>query len=72
MKGLITLITGGSRGLGKAIAIEYANQGATVIVTSRPDSPSGLPGTALETAHSINLSGGNALGIPCDITRVSL
>ena len=68
MKGLITLITGGSRGLGKAIAIEYANQGATVIVTSRPDSPSGLPGTALETAHIINLSGGNALGIPCDIT----
>lgn len=68
MKGLITLITGASRGLGKAIAIEYANQGATVIVTSRPSSPSGLSGTALETANIINLSGGTALGMLCDIT----
>ena len=68
MAGLVTLITGGSRGLGKAIAIAYAQEGAKVIVTARQNTPTGLSGTALGTAQIITAMGGSAIGLPCDVT----
>ena len=65
---MLAIVTGASRGLGKAIAIAYAREGATVVVCSRPQSPSGQPGTAGETASEIQDQGGQALGIHCDVT----
>ena len=68
MKGMVAIVTGASRGLGKAIALTYAAEGATVVACARPSSPTGLSGTADDTAAEIRANGGNALGIPCDVT----
>lgn len=68
MKGKVAIVTGASRGLGKAIALAYAAEGATVVACSRPASPTGLAGTANDTASEICAGGGQALGIPCDVT----
>ena len=68
MKGMVAIVTGASRGLGKAIALAYAAEGATVVACSRPTSPTGLAGTADDTAAEIRANGGQALGVPCDVT----
>ena len=68
MKGMVAIVTGASRGLGRAIAREYAREGASVVLTARPRSPTGLPGTILETAADIEADGGNAFPVPCDVS----
>lgn len=68
MNGLVAIITGSSRGLGRAIAKEYARQGASVVVTARPHSPTGLPSTIYQTVEDIRSDNGEALAIPCDVT----
>jgi NAD(P)-dependent dehydrogenase (short-subunit alcohol dehydrogenase family) len=68
MKGMVAIVTGASRGLGKAISLAYAAEGATVVACSRPNTPTGLSGTADDTAAEIRASGGQALGLGCDVT----
>ena len=68
MRGLVAIVTGASRGLGRAIAREYAREGAKVVICARPQSPSGLLGTIQETAELIRSDGGKVLPIPCDVT----
>lgn len=70
MDGMVAIVTGASRGLGRAIANEFAAEGAKVAVSARHDSPTGLPGTAEETAADIRSRGGKALGLVCDVTNV--
>ena len=67
MKGLVVIVTGSSRGLGRAIAAEYGRQGATVVTCARPQSTAPLPGTADDTAKIIRNQGGEALAIACDV-----
>ncbi len=67
MKGLVAIVTGSSRGLGRAIAKEYAREGASVVVSARPRSPTGLPGTIEETARNIQAAGGEVFPIACDV-----
>ena len=67
MKGLVAIVTGSSRGLGRAIAREYGREEARVVVSARPESPTGLPGTIEEAAREIEAAGGEALPIPCDV-----
>ena len=68
MKGLVAIVTGASRGLGRAIASEYAREGAKVVVSARPQSPTGLKGTIEETAQDIQQAGGEALAVHCDVS----
>ena len=67
MKGMVAIVTGSSRGLGRAIATEYGREGATVVACARPQSPAPLPGTVNETAELIRSEGGEALAMACDV-----
>jgi citronellol/citronellal dehydrogenase len=72
LKDKVAIVTGSSRGLGKAIAIGLAKEGAAVVVAARSQTDQkGLPGTIFETSEEIKRQGGEALAVPCDITDES-
>ena len=62
------LITGGSRGIGLAIALRAARDGASVAIAAKTAEPHpSLPGTIFTAAKEIEAAGGKALPIQCDI-----
>ena len=68
--GKTIFITGGSRGIGKAIALRAARDGANIIIAAKTDQPNPkLPGTIHTTAAQGNRSRGRlkALAVMCDI-----
>jgi citronellol/citronellal dehydrogenase len=62
------LITGASRGIGKAIALKLAKEGANIIIAAKSieENPR-LGGTIFSAAHEIEEAGGRALPLQCDI-----
>jgi citronellol/citronellal dehydrogenase len=61
-------ITGASRGIGLAIALRAAREGANVAVIAKTTEPHPkLPGTIFTAAQEIETAGGKALPIACDI-----
>ena len=61
-------ITGGSRGIGLAIALKAAADGASVAIAAKTTDPHPtLPGTIFSAAKEIEAAGGTALPIQCDI-----
>jgi dehydrogenase/reductase SDR family member 1 len=68
LKDRVALVTGGSRGVGKGVAIGLAEAGATVIITARTRSggDSEWPGSLDETVKAINAAGGNGASLLCD------
>jgi citronellol/citronellal dehydrogenase len=68
LKGKVLFITGASRGIGKAIALKAAADGACIAVASKTTEPHPkLPGTIYQTAEEIRHLGGEAVPIPLDI-----
>ena len=61
-------ITGGSRGIGLAIALRAARDGANIVIAAKTSDPNPkLPGTVYTAAAEIEQEGGKALPIVCDI-----
>jgi len=66
--GKTLFITGGSRGIGLAIALRAARDGANIAIAAKTTEPNPkLPGTIYTAAAEIEKAGGKALPIPCDI-----
>src|SRR5688572_19894136 len=61
-------ITGASRGIGKAIALRAARDGANVAVIGKTDEPNlKLPGTVFSACEEIEAAGGRAIACVCDV-----
>ncbi len=68
LSGKTLFITGGTRGIGLAIALRAAKDGANVVIAAKTDTPHPtLPGTLDSAAAEIEQAGGKALAIKTDI-----
>ena len=68
LKDKTLLITGASRGIGLAIALRAARDGANIAILAKTAAPDPrLPGTIHDAARAIEQAGGRALAIQCDI-----
>ncbi len=63
LKGKLVLVTGGSRGIGKAIALMLADQGADLIICGRNQD------TLNSAIEDIKLKGGQAWGFQADVSK---
>jgi NAD(P)-dependent dehydrogenase (short-subunit alcohol dehydrogenase family) len=66
----VAVVTGGTRGAGRGMAVELGAAGATVYVTGRSTregaSPLGRPETIEETAELVTAAGGRGIAVRCD------
>lgn len=72
LHGKVALVTGGSRGAGRGIAIELGKAGAVVYVTGRSvkgQVTNNWPGTIDDTVKEIQAAGGKGVAIRCDHTQ---
>jgi citronellol/citronellal dehydrogenase len=68
LKGKTLFITGASRGIGKAIALRAAADGANIVIAAKTTDPHPkLPGTIHSAAEELEAAGGKALAVVCDI-----
>lgn len=68
LSGQVVLVTGASRGIGEAIAVRCAREGASIALLAKTvEADPKLPGTLATAAEAVEAAGGKALILPCDI-----
>ena len=69
LKNKVAIVTGASRGLGKAIALNFAREGADIVVASlgTDEGNPRLPGTIDETVAAVKELGRRAIGVKCNV-----
>jgi citronellol/citronellal dehydrogenase len=68
LQGKTLFITGASRGVGKAIALRAAADGANIVIAAKTvRARERLPGTIYSVAEEVEAAGGHALPVPTDI-----
>jgi citronellol/citronellal dehydrogenase len=68
LSGRVAVVTGASRGIGKALALRLAREGADVVIAAKSEqSTDRLPGSIHETADAIRALGRRALAVHTDV-----
>ena len=68
LQGQVAIVTGSSRGVGKAVALALAKEGCDVVVAAKTSAPHArLPGTIHETAEAVRGLGRRALPLVCNV-----
>ncbi len=68
LSGKVAIITGGSRGIGRVVALTFARAGADIVIAAKTDAENPkLPGTIFSVAAEIEALGRRALPIRCDV-----
>lgn len=64
LTGKVAIVTGGSRGIGRGIALGLSRAGASVVIAARDEARNA------QTVKEITDQGGKAIGVVCDVTNV--
>ncbi len=70
LKGKVAIITGGSRGIGKSIALRYAENGANIALNYIADPEGKNEAEAYETVKELEAKGVKALAVQADVTKI--